>query len=65
MLVNMEPSLCMQLTDTEVWMYRSTEKRQIVISFRGTSSPKDMLTDMSLDMAAFDPAGVRDREQQP
>ena len=55
----------MQLTDTEVWMYRSTEKRQIVISFRGTSSPKDMLTDMSLDMAAFDPAGVRDREQQP
>ena len=39
-------------------MYRSTEKKQIVISFRGTSSPKDMLTDMSLDMAAFDPAGV-------
>lgn len=47
----------MQEADTEVWIYRSTEKKQIVVSFRGTSSPKDMLTDMALDLAAFDPAG--------
>lgn len=48
------------MTDTEVWLYRSTENKQIVISFRGTASPKDMLTDMALDLAAFDPAGKKD-----
>ena len=41
-------------------MYRSTEAKQIVISFRGTVSPKDMLTDMALDLAAFDPADKKD-----
>lgn len=50
----------MQKSDTEVWIYQNTEKRQIVISFRGTTSPKDMLTDMALDLAAFDPAGKTD-----
>lgn len=48
------------MSDTEVWLYRSTEEKQIVISFRGTASPKDMLTDMALDLAAFDPAGKKD-----
>ncbi len=48
------------MSDTEVWLYRSAEKKQIVISFRGTASPKDMLTDMALDLAAFDPAGKTD-----
>lgn len=47
----------MQESDTEVWLFKSTEERQIVIAFRGTSTPKDMLTDMALDLAAFNPAG--------
>lgn len=53
-----------QESDTEVWIYRSTEKRQIVISFRGTSTPKDMLTDMALDLAAFNPSG-KGRSRSP
>lgn len=48
-----------QQTDTEVWIYRCLERKQIVISFRGTSSPKDMLTDAALDLAAFNPGGSR------
>ncbi|KAK9818196.1 hypothetical protein WJX72_008645 [[Myrmecia] bisecta] len=41
--------------DSEVWVYRNKEERQAVVAFRGTSSPRDMLTDMTLDMAAFNP----------
>lgn len=50
----------MQAVDTELWLYRSKAKKQIVISFRGTASPKDMLTDMALDLAAFNPGGKDD-----
>lgn len=49
--------ICVQHFDSEVWIYRSTDDRQLVISFRGTSSPKDMLTDVALDLAAFNPGG--------
>lgn len=53
-----------QLTDTEVWVYRSVAKKQIVISFRGTASPRDMLTDMALDLAAFNPPGRTSRSPE-
>ena len=56
--------LYLQESDTELWMYANWEERKIVISFRGTSSPKDMLTDMSLDLAAFNPEGD-DESKQP
>lgn len=42
-----------------MWIYKSAAQKQIVISFRGTASPRDMLTDMALDLAAFNPEGGR------
>ena len=44
-------------------MYANWEDKKIALSFRGTSSPKDMLTDMSLDLAAFNPEGDETSKQ--
>ncbi|KAK9918553.1 hypothetical protein WJX75_004940 [Coccomyxa subellipsoidea] len=40
-------------TSTEVWIYRNEQTKEAVIAFRGTSNPKDMMTDAALAMSAF------------
>lgn len=42
-------------TDTELWVYRNAEERDLIFAFRGTSSPKDMITDMSVELRPFKP----------
>ena len=42
-----------QATSTEVWIYRNEQTKEAVIAFRGTSNPKDMMTDAALAMSAF------------
>lgn len=45
-------------TDTELWVYRNAEKRDLIFAFRGTSSPKDMITDMSVELKPFVPGKI-------
>lgn len=52
-----------QPTDTEAWVYVN-DSHEIVISFRGTSTPADMLKDAVFDLAAFSP-GDRPKSHQP
>jgi len=42
-------------TDTELWVYRNPQQKDLIFAFRGTSSPKDMLTDMSVELKPFKP----------
>ena len=44
-------------------MYRNEEDREAVVAFRGTESPKDMLTDMNLDLLEFNIPG-HDRQSK-
>ena len=53
----------LQPTDTEAWIFVN-DKHEIVIAFRGTSSPADMAKDALCDLAAFSP-GDRPQSRQP
>eukprot|EP00210_Caulerpa_lentillifera_P002079 g1994.t1 len=43
-------------TDTQVWMYQNSEKKECVIAFRGTEQIKwkDLMTDANISAANFD-----------
>ena len=53
----------LQKTDTEAWVYVNDD-HEIVIAFRGTASPADMVKDALVDLAAFSP-GNRPDSRQP
>ena len=53
----------MQPTDTEAWVYVN-DSHEIVVAFRGTSTPADMIKDALFDLAAFSP-GNRPKSRQP
>lgn len=50
----------MQGQDIETWIYRNIDEREAIISFRGTMTPEHMLTDIDLDLAAFNPGGRKE-----
>ena len=50
----------MQGQDIESWIYRNIDDREAIVSFRGTMTPGHMLTDIDLDLAAFNPGGRRE-----
>lgn len=51
---------CWQGQDIESWIYRNIDDREAIISFRGTMTTGHMLTDIDLDLAAFNPGGRRE-----
>ena len=53
-----------QATSTEAWIYRNNSTREAIVSFRGTSDPKDMMTDAAMSLAAFSP-GQRPDSRSP
>ena len=53
-----------QASSTEVWIYRNNSTREAIVSFRGTSDPKDMLTDAAMSLSAFSP-GQRPDSRSP
>ncbi len=54
----------MQATSTEAWIYRNNKSREAIVSFRGTSDPKDMMTDAAMSLSAFSP-GQRPNSRTP
>ncbi|KAK9813880.1 hypothetical protein WJX73_003222 [Symbiochloris irregularis] len=50
-------------TDTEGWVFVN-DNHEIVVAFRGTSSPADMIKDAVFDLAAFSP-GNRPKSKGP